>query len=451
VKGWRRSRKEPISQASWEETKEEMIKRVGQFLGFVGRRGSTISAVLILVVVLSGVIYSFNLGEVLRWPDERGYYTLASNLASKHEYTHDGIQPTAFRPPGYPFILFLGLSLGAKILHFRFLNFFALGLCMYLVYRIVAWQSGPLAAAIGVVLVGCYAVAFYTAGALLPVIIGSFMFLLVLFLLCRKTSSGWVSLFCGALFGLLILTIPSFLFQLFVVVLWIWFSKNPKRVQVVMGIVIVAFLVVGLWTFRNCRTLNSFVLVSSNSGLNLLLGNSENTTPNAGPGVDISKYEAVASHLNEVQADAYYRSEAIDFVLQNKLEAMQLYFLKVLNYFNFTNDVSTKSEVASWQDVAMLATYGPLLLLFLIRLGMVRWYKPSRFEILLILLYISSAFFSAIFFTRIRFRLPLDFLLIIVVAMFLENILMAKVVRSGARQRHSLEPLTNRQLDGIEA
>jgi hypothetical protein len=427
-----------------------MIKLVRQFLVFVGKKGGTISLVLALVVVLSGVIYSLNLGQILRWPDERGYYTLASNLVSKHEYTHDGIQPTAFRPPGYPFILFLGLSLGAKVLHFRFLNFLALAFCMYLVYRILVRQSAPLAATIGVFLVGCYAVAFYTAGALLPVMIASFIFLLVLFLLCGEMASGWVSLFCGALFGFLILTIPAFVFHLFVVVLWVWFSKNSKRVQVVIGVVIVAFLVVGIWTFRNYRALNSFVFVSSNSGLNLLLGNSENTTPNAGPGVDISKYEAVASHLNEVEADAYYRSEAIDFVLQNKPQATRLYFLKVLNYFNFTNDMSTKSEVASWQDLAMLATYGPLLLLFLIRLGMVKWYKPSRFEILLILLYISSAFFSAIFFTRIRFRLPLDFLLIIVVAMFLENTLMAKVMKSVAPRRHSLQPLTKHQLDGID-
>ncbi len=53
--------------------------------------------------------------------------------------------------------------------------------------------------------------------------------------------------------------------------------------------------------------------------------------------------------------------------------------------------------------------------------------KVGRFEGLLIMLYFAGAFIHAIFYTRIRYRLPFDFLLIMVAAMFLGRLSRLKI------------------------
>jgi hypothetical protein len=61
-------------------------------------------------------------------------------------------------------------------------------------------------------------------------------------------------------------------------------------------------------------------------------------------------------------------------------------------------------------------TYIPLLALFLWRLALWGRRRPEGLEKLMIWLYLGDAFFDAIFVTRVRYRVPLDALLIIMVA-----------------------------------
>jgi len=132
-----------------------------------------------------------------------------------------------------------------------------------------------------------------------------------------------------------------------------------------------------------------------------------------------------------VQFDAYMKSEAVKFILTHKPYVLRLYFAKLLNYFNYHNELVIRSEMSKGRDVLMLLTWGPILLLFIIRMFYIGRFRPSNFEILLIVLYFVSAFFYAIFYTRIRFRLPFDFLPIIVVALFIDNII--KKLITGSR------------------
>ncbi len=61
-------------------------------------------------------------------------------------------------------------------------------------------------------------------------------------------------------------------------------------------------------------------------------------------------------------------------------------------------------------------TYLPLLALFVLRLLRWRRDRPDDVEWLLIVLYLVTAPIEAVFFTRVRFRSPVDPLLIVVVA-----------------------------------
>jgi 4-amino-4-deoxy-L-arabinose transferase-like glycosyltransferase len=389
-------------------------------LAVVENRRHLLLACLVAIIVVGGGLYSVFLGPQLRYADELEYYTLATNLVEKHAFTMDGLHPSAFRPPGYPLFLALPIALGAGVVPLRTANFLALGGCVLLTYAIVKQQWGALAGLIGASLVVGYPVLFYTAGTLYPQTLGSLWLLLALHvLLDRRPAFPSRYLLAGLFFGALLLFIPSFVFTLVITVLWALFMDRRVRPAGVLAMCLVPALMVGTWSIRNYYHFGEFVYGSANSGINLLLGNSENARPNSGTQVDIAKYQGASG--DDVQIDRYYRAQAINYVLSHKERAARLYALKVVNFFNYRNDLATKTEMSGPRDLVMLLTYGPLLLLCLLRLAQVGRRPLSPFEWLMLLLYVSNAFYAAVFFTRVRLRLPLDFLVIMLVAGFLSQ------------------------------
>ena len=409
----------------------------GRLLSFIEQRNRVILIALIFIVVFSGILYAFHLGEDLRYVDEKVYLGLSKSIVETHQYRMDN-RLTSFRPPGYPMVLSPFIFLGAGPVLLRIVNFIALGLSMYLVNKMLTEHFSPLTGIVGALLIICYPVLFYTAGRLYPQTIGSLLFLVVIYLFTKKARSFRSDVLGGLLFGFLVLIIPFFLFFFPVFALWLCFSERSVKLRRTLAIVAVACLPICMWSARNYAVFNTFVLVSSNSGKNLLLGNSENTTPNAGVNVDISKYtaEALRQNMNEIETDKYFRSKAIEFIVGHKIHTAKLYLKKTLNYFNYTNKLATQGQASSAKDLLMLVTYGPLLLAFIARIFLLKRFKPSRFETLLIILYFSSALFYAIFFTRIRFRLPFDVLLISIVSIFLTEVVQTQVVKHNTLPGH---------------
>jgi hypothetical protein len=158
------------------------------------------------------------------------------------------------------------------------------------------------------------------------------------------------------------------------------------------------------------------VPVSTNSGANLLLGNCENTEPNAGANVDISRYLSQVKGMNEAEADAYLTRSAVKWVLGHPFQATTMYVLKVLNHFNFRNQLATQSEASSFRDLLVFVPYYTFLAIAITRCAFYRRKPLGRTELLLYSLYFGNALLSAIFFTRIRFRIPFDALLLAIVA-----------------------------------
>jgi hypothetical protein len=378
------------------------------------------------LIALAGAAYSIRLGNTLRFVDERDYYAIAQNLVHGHGYSIDGVRPTAFRPPGYPLLLALFIALGANVVVLRILNFVMLAATMLLLYRFVRQRNDWIGAVAAPVMCAGYVVLFYTAGTLYPQTLAGLLLVISIAVLASDRP-GWLAsgLLLGFLFGWLALSIIHFLFSLAVVAGWMLVARTEWRTGERLGsvaiMVTVAAAIVGVWVLRNERTLGAPVL-TTNNGITLLHGNSENAGYNSGASTDISGYLPKDARLSEVELDSYYRGRAIDFVRHNRVRAIRLYALKVLNWFNYRNDLAQKSESSRTRDLVMLITYGPLLLLFITRLLLTHWMRPSRFESLLITLYVSNAFAYAVWHTRIRYRLPYDLLLIAVVALFVGNI-----------------------------
>lgn len=404
---------------------------------FLNRHERLILAGILLVQIAGGSIHAYSLGDAIVFADERDYVSLATNLWEKHLYTQDGLNPTAFRPPGYPLILSLGYGLGGQIVHLRILNFVALATSTYLLNKILKRNSQPLGATFSSLFVLGYPVLFYAAGTLFPQTIATTLFLWVIYLITGNRPTRVKSILAGLILGYIILMVPLFSFALIVIPGYsLWKRKPPIGIAIVM--VVCSSLVIGLWSFRNYVAFDRFVFISSNSGYNLLLGNSATSTPSAGVTEELSRHYFEGGGelgLDEIDRDNHFRAEVVDYMLKNPLKASGFYFLKVLNYFNYRNELRTESESSELRDVLMLMTYGPLLVLMVIRIVLIRRFPLSSLEQLFAALYIASAFASAVFFTRIRFRLPFDFLLIGAVAGFLDQLLREKMV-----QRTPLDP-----------
>ncbi|UCE59442.1 MAG: hypothetical protein JSU63_18610 [Phycisphaerales bacterium] len=382
------------------------------------RRSALIAGTCIAIVLLAGIAYSVLLGDKLRYPDESAYCTLSDHLLSEHVYSFDGEHATAFMPPGYPFVLAGLRVLGGDITAFRIVNFFLLGACMCLMYRILAEHSAQLSALLGVALVMAYPVLFYTAGTLYAQTLVSCLLLIVVYLSLRPRPSWFLAIGRGALMGLMVLTVPVYIIVLAAVAGWHGLNfKSRGSLKLAVSLAIAAVMV-GSWSIRNFAAFHAFVPVSTNAGMNLLRGNSEHTTPNTGVNVPIDEYLREAEGLSEVEQDNFFRGRAWRFVRENKGNALRLYCLKFLNYFNYTNKLYAASEASSLKDMIMLVTYGPLLLLLMVRLALFKKVRIQSWEWLLLSTYVLSGLAYAAFFTRIRFRVPFDLMLICLVAAF---------------------------------
>jgi hypothetical protein len=392
-------------------------------LAVLASRHRQILVAALFGVISLGLLYSIRLGGNLRFGDEQEYFRLARNLSTSHSYTMYGTYPEIFRPPGYPFLLAMFMSIGAGVEFLRFVNFLALAASIYIVYLFLRKVS-PAAGAIGVILTVLYPVLFYTAGTLYPQTVAACMFLICMYIWSQATISRTLLVVSGLIYGCLILTVPTFAFMLFILICARKLYNRYLSLRDLLVVCICVAGILGIWGIRNYEAYHSVVFVSTNSGQMLLMGNSENTTPNNGPNADIDRYSKFAGEhqLNEVEREKYYKSSAAKWIMKHKSQAAKLYLLKTLNYFNYRNELATRSEESRGKDLVMIITYGPLLLLFLIRVLCAKTIPLSAPETFFALLYILNAFASAVFFTRIRYRLPVDYLLIYIVAAFLYQI-----------------------------
>lgn len=399
--------------------------KLAKLLQWLERYESQCVTAICSFVILAGIFYSYHLGDYLQYPDERDYIHLARNIISYRAYTLDGLHATASRPPGYPFVLSLLAAAGMSETQMRIFNFFLLAGSIALLSSVLKSIHNRLSGIIAAILLVGYPVLFYTAGIVVPQTMGMFLLLLAVRLTVASKGSPLCRYFlAGIAWGVHLLAIPGSVFALGIFLLWPpWHARSIKGLRYSLVLLVGTALIVAPWMMRNNRVFGKSVLISTNSGMNLLLGNNENATPSGGATIRIARYWQMAKGLNEAQQDSLLGKKAIEFITKNKLQSLKMYFLKILNHFNFTNQLGAVEESSRARDIIMLVTYGPLLTLFVLRLVSASEFSLKREEIFFLAIYFGGALFYAVYFTRIRFRVPFDSLLIAVVAMFIVNVL----------------------------
>ena len=170
---------------------------------------------------------------------------------------------------------------------------------------------------------------------------------------------------------------------------------------------------IGVWAIRNLVVLGSPVLLSTTTGLNLLIGNNPTATASSGVAVDIGVATAATSGMTELARDDYLGERALDWILGHPGDAIALYVTKVLNYFSPYNQPVTVSAGTGTQRLVAYATFGLVILLVIARFVLRRVQPLTSVEKLFLVVWLANSLVMAVFFTRTRFRQPLDTLLLI--------------------------------------
>jgi hypothetical protein len=375
-------------------------------------------------------------GDSLHYKDEVDYSQLAHSILHRFEFFDETTgQLVIGRPPGYPAVIALAYLVAEHPLAAKLQN------AVFLVLAVVALvmltrRLEPRAAPLVPYLVLAYPLLLYASSVLYPQVAGCLLITLIMLLVTREPLRIRDAVLAGLAYGVLILAIPFFILLLPFVGVAMMLERATIRWRALWPTVLmgcIAAMVVIPWTARNYAQFHQFVPISTNNGRNLFIGNSPITTPNSGVAADVVPLcTGVHEGMTEYDYDAAMRQCAVEWISQHPMAAAKLYVGKVLNNFNYRNEMATPGQATQWHEWVEFATYYPLLLLSLVRLAWARRYPLHRAEVLIYLLYFVNALVGAVFFTRLRFRIPFDFMLIAVNAAFLARWWATRRARAAA-------------------
>ncbi|GAK49306.1 glycosyl transferase family 39 [Candidatus Moduliflexus flocculans] len=224
--------------------------------------------------------------------DAESYHQTAKNLVERHIFAstidppYKADIPGTFRPPLTPFYLacwyaLFGVNLFWGRVGLAVISALSCGLSYWIGYRLYGRNVGVVAG-----LASCV-YPFFLLLVHVPLTEGLsiFLTLLVMAFLLNDTERHpyWHAVGLGVALGLLMLNKASNITTASCVVLWAilrYWRKPSKGIVLLMIIGLTAGCVIAPWTIRNYRVTGSFLLVNSNGGWTMYLGNSPSTDYN---------------------------------------------------------------------------------------------------------------------------------------------------------------------------
>ena len=432
------------------------LRRGGRWLR--SREGIALLVVLLVAAVLRGAyLVHFSAAPDFEYPAiDAGFHdywarSIAFPEAERPTHVADPELESSpyLRPPGYPYFLAgIYTVFGDGYLAPRIVQLL-LGLASVALCYVAGRKTfGHVPAVAAAAFMATASTVIYFEGELhaetllMPLLLGFFLAMLAL----RRAPSIKGAVLCGVLLGLAALVRSNVLIFAALVPLWLWWRTRGelpgRRLLGVVGTLLLsAAVAISPTTLRNAVVAGDFVPISSNLGINLLIGNNPRATPVVAQEVPgLGKFETCYDYpalvdalerklgrkLSHSEVSRYFTGEALDWISGHPAEFSRLTARKAYHFWRPT-------EISHNKVVALEIVNAPLLrflpsgfsvLLLFGGIGLLVWWLRCRAagrtergrrappecaaEMGLLLLIVAGWFLSVLpFFLASRYRLPL--------------------------------------------
>ena len=408
----------------------------------------------VLLRVITGIVFFGNqIQELPGTFDEVSYHNLALRVLDGHGFSFGerwwpgtaANEPTAHWSYLYTiYLVAIYAVLGPSPLLARILQAIIVGVVMpWLLYRLSfrlfapstrgermfidnpavarAQRVGLLAAAIGAVYIYFfyYTASLITEGFYITGILWTFDTAVATVQSQKVTTRQWVTL--GLAMGITILLRQLFLLFVPFLLLWLWWAKRPRLTSFVLPVALVIFMILP-WTIRNYLAFEQIVPLNTNSGFAFFWGNHPRYGTQFIPILPSGEYfrmipqELQAQGLNEAEMDSALLSKAFGFIVAEPGRYLLLSLSRIPTYFMFwpsgdSGMVSNISRVGSFGLFLPFMLYGLLLTL---KQSFVSWRErlASPFTLLYLFMLVYAGI-HILTWTLIRYRIPVDVILVI--------------------------------------
>lgn len=431
-----------------------MTKKLGEALQNPKKVLIGILILSVLLRVITGIVFFGNqIQELPGTFDEVSYHNLALRVLGGHGFSFGerwwpgtaANEPTAHWSYLYTiYLVVIYALLGTSPLIARILQAVIVGVVMpWLLYRLTFRLFAPeargkgmftvtppvqraqrialLVAAIGAgyIYFFYYTASLITEGFYITGILWSFDTAVSITQSQKVTTKQWAVL--GLAIGITVLLRQLFLLFLPFLLLWLWWAKRPRLTSFIMPVALI-LLMITPWTIRNYLVFDQIVPLNTNSGFAFFWGNHPRYGTKFIPILPSGEYyrmipqELQAQGLNEAEMDSALLSEAFKIIAADPGRYLLLSLSRFPTYFKFwpsgeSGMVSNLSRVGSFGLFLPFMLYG-LLLSFKRSKGTLGKWLASPFTLLYLFILVYTGI-HILTWTLIRYRLPVDAILVI--------------------------------------
>ncbi len=400
---------------------------VFRYLQGLSREDLPLMGILIFLTLLPRIILTFEISEIplyqYLFSDSKIYWDWATGiLKGDNAY----INSVFFMSPVYPYFLAIVRNIADdSVLLIRLVQVIISSVTILFIYLAAKNIAGRNTAVIAAIFFAFSLELIVYANLLLTETIQVFIASLLIFLFSTSDllRSGTKLFLTGIIIGLLIVIRGSALLLIPFVIgaIYYFMKKNGvvdfRKIGILLAGVILSIMPL---TLHNLIRGNEFVILTSNGGINLWIGNNPNAqgvfiAPNEFEFYeDISgkKYaeSVVGKNLSHSEADSYWINRSLNFISEYSATTMQLFFTKILLFIGTQENPQSSvmnpyllREQYSKVLKLPLISFWVVFILFLISLKQYR-IEDARY-VLISGFVITMIFATSLFFVTGRFRL----------------------------------------------